>query len=349
MLAMIPSFPPQRAQLSISSPELESLLRATFVRLPRHATTGRDPSDSRVSIATGVHRAQVSRIRGADGTTSARQTMQTKERLYSRSAHVLQGCTTDPKFLSSAGLPLDLPMEASPKHRSFEELVDKYAAGKIASTVLKELQRRGNVELLDGDIVRYRSSTARPRGATEAGAAKLVKRLGDTLFRSLLDPEHIHVDVATKPINLTQQQLAALIPEIERSANLYLAGVERQIQARGAAGVNDNPKWVEHSQIDHQGAASLVYHRLLHRIRARVGHSLAGTAVPFQIATLPEHAPHTTRSDVGRLRYRRFVLLVGWAQPDRSDFKNLHALTRDAECKIYGRTDMCRRSTTFHE
>ena len=239
-------------QIGITSPELESLLRATFVRrafvrLPRQATTGRDPSDSRVSIATGVHRAEVSRIRGADGTTSARQTMQTKERLYSRSARVLQGWTTDPKFLSSAGLPLDLPMEASSKHRSFEELVDKYAAGKIASTVLKELQRRGNVELLEGDIVRYRSSTARPRGATEANvarAAKRVKRLGDTLFRSLLDPEHIHLDVETKPINLTQQQLAALIPEIERSANLYLAGVERQFRARGETGVQDNPKRV---------------------------------------------------------------------------------------------------------
>jgi hypothetical protein len=239
-------------QIGITSPELESLLRATFVqrafvRLPRHATTGRAPSDSRVSLAAGVHRAEVSRIRAAGGTTSARQRMQTKERLYSRGARVLHGWTTDSKFLSTSGLPLNLPMEASRQHRSFEELVDKYAAGNHPPTVLKELQRRGNVDLLDGDIVRYRSSTARPRGATEANvarAAKRVKRLGDTLFRSLLDPEHVHLDVETKPINLTTQQLAALIPEIERSANLYLAGIERQFRARGATGVQDNPKRV---------------------------------------------------------------------------------------------------------
>jgi hypothetical protein len=239
-------------QIGITSPELETLLRTAFVqrafvRLPRHATTNRPPSDSRVSLATGVHRAEVGRIRAAGGTTNARQTMQTKERLYSRSARVLQGWTTDPKFLSSAGQPLDLPMEASRRHRCFEELVEKYAPGKHPSTVLKELQRRGNVDVLEGDIVRYRSSTARPRGATEANvarAAKRVKRLGDTLFRSLLDPEHIHLDVETKPINLTQQQLAALIPEIERSANLYLAGVERQFRARGETGVQDNPKRV---------------------------------------------------------------------------------------------------------
>jgi len=239
-------------QIGITSPELESLLRAAFVqrafvRLPRHATTGRGPSDTRVSLATGVHRAEVSRIRAAGGTTSARQRMQTKERLYSKSARVLNGWTSDRKFTSSAGLPIDLPMERSKQHRSFEELVEKYAPGNFPGTVLKELQRRGNVDVLEGDIIRYRSSTTRPRGATEsnvAHAAKRVRRLGDTLFRSLLDPEHVHLDVETKPINLTTQQLALLLPEIERSANLYLAGIERQFRARGATGVNDHPKRV---------------------------------------------------------------------------------------------------------
>ena len=238
--------------IGITSPEFESLLRAVFVqraflRLPRHTKTGRAPSDSRVSLATGVHRSEVSRIRTAGGTTSARQRMKTKERLYSRSARVLHGWSTNTDFLSTAGQPLDLPIEASPQHRSFEQLVDRYAAGTHPPTVLKELQRRGNVDVMDGEIVRFRSSTALRRGATEANvahAAKRVKRLGNTLFNGLLDPEHSYLDVETKPIKLTRQQLAALIPEIERSATLYLAGLERQFRARGATGVNDNPKRV---------------------------------------------------------------------------------------------------------
>src|ERR1700735_4229714 len=54
--------------IGITSPEIESLLRATFVqrafvRLPRHSRTGRRPSDSKVSLAAGVHRSAVSRIR----------------------------------------------------------------------------------------------------------------------------------------------------------------------------------------------------------------------------------------------------------------------------------------------
>jgi hypothetical protein len=237
-------------QIGITSPELESLLRAAFVeraflKLPRHVTTGRAPSGSRVSLATGVHRSEVSRIRAAGGTTSARQRMQTKERLYSRGARVLQGWTTDPKFLASTGLPLDLPMEKSRQHRSFEELVAKYAPGVHPGTVLKELQRRGNVDVLNEGIIRYRSSMTRPRGATVANvahAAKRVKRLGDTLFQRLLNPTHGHLSVETKTFNLTERQMAALLPELERSANLYLAGIESQFREGDAMGVNDHPK-----------------------------------------------------------------------------------------------------------
>jgi hypothetical protein len=90
-------------QIGITSPELESLLRATFVRrafvrLPRQATTGRDPSDSRVSIATGVHRAEVSRIRGADGTTSARQPCRPRSGCIRA---VRASCKAGPQTLSS--------------------------------------------------------------------------------------------------------------------------------------------------------------------------------------------------------------------------------------------------------
>src|ERR1700683_3683235 len=81
-------------QRGFTSPEIESLLRATFVqraflKLPRHVRTGRGPSDSRVSLATGVHRSEVSKIRAAGGTASAKGTMEKKQRLYSKSTRIL--------------------------------------------------------------------------------------------------------------------------------------------------------------------------------------------------------------------------------------------------------------------
>ena len=67
--------------IGVTSPEFESLLRAAFVqrafvKLPRHSRTGRGPSDSRVSLAAGVHRSEVSRIRAAGGTAGAKGTME---------------------------------------------------------------------------------------------------------------------------------------------------------------------------------------------------------------------------------------------------------------------------------
>ena len=66
------------------------------------------------------------------------------------------GWTTDRRFMTSGGFPLDLPMERNRQRQSFEDLVDKYAPGNHPGSVLKELRRRGNVELLEDAIVRLR-------------------------------------------------------------------------------------------------------------------------------------------------------------------------------------------------
>jgi hypothetical protein len=183
-------------ELGITSPELESLLRSAFVRraferLPPHSRTGRPPTTNKVSIATGLHRNEVGKIRSG-GAAMARETLQIKERLYSKSARVLNGWSTDPRLTASGGSPLDLPLERNKQRRSFEDLVDKYAPGNHPGTVLKELKRRGNVELLDGDVVRFKSANTQARGVTPATVSKAalrMNRLGKTLFQKILDPE----------------------------------------------------------------------------------------------------------------------------------------------------------------
>jgi Family of unknown function (DUF6502) len=227
-------------QIGITSPELESLLRVAFVqrafvKLPRHSRTGRGPSDSRASLAAGVHRSEVSKIRAAGGTASAKVTMEKKERLYSKSARVLTGWTTDSRFMTSGGLPLDLPMERNKQLRSFEDLVDKYAPGNHPGSVLKELRRRGNVELLDDEIIRFKSATTRSLGVTKANvaqAATRMKRLGDTLVQNILDTTPSRLYLETKTANLDAQQLAIIRAILERRANAFLTSVEGNIRAR---------------------------------------------------------------------------------------------------------------------
>ena len=237
-------------EIGITSPELESLLRVAFVqrafaKLPRHSKTGRGPSDSRVAIAIGVHRTEVSKIRAAGGTTSARKTMETKERLYSKSARVLVGWTTDTKYLTSGGQPMNLPMERNKQRRSFEDLVDKYAPGNHPGTVLKELRRRGNVELLEENIIRYKSSTTRSTGATEANvaqAAKRMKRLGETLFQNILDPHSLRLFMETKSISLSAKQIALLRPILERRATTFLSALDGELVTRADTALNESPR-----------------------------------------------------------------------------------------------------------
>ncbi len=237
-------------KIGVTSPEAESLLRVAFVqrafeKLPRHSRTGRGPSDSRVSLAAGVHRSDVGRIRSAGGTVSAKGTMEKKERLYSKSARVLMGWTTDARFMTSGGLPLDLPMERNKQRRSFEDLVDKYAPGNHPGSVLKELRRRGNVELLDEEIIRFKSTTTRSRGITKANvaqAASRIKRLGDTLFQNIMDTEQSRLYTETKAIPINAKQLALIRGILERRAKAFTEYVESELRTRSATELDGEPK-----------------------------------------------------------------------------------------------------------
>lgn len=226
--------------LGITSPEIEILLRATFVqrafaKLPRHTRTGRGPSDSKVSLAVGVHRSEVSRIRNAGGPAGAKATMESKQRLYSKSARLLVGWTTDPRFLTSGGLPLDLPVERSKQRRGFADLVKKYAPGNHPGSVLKELRRRGNVELVGDDIVRFKGTTTRSTGLTHsnvAGAARRMKRLGDTLIHNLMNTQESRLYAETKTLSLAPDQVARVRALLERRARTFIAALESECLAQ---------------------------------------------------------------------------------------------------------------------
>jgi hypothetical protein len=233
-------------ELGITSPELESLLRSAFVqrafeRLPPHSRTGRPPTTNKVSMATGLHRNEVGKIRSG-GAAMARETMQIKERLYSKSARVLNGWSTDPRLTASGGSPLDLPLERNKQRRSFEDLVDQYAPGNHPGTLLKELKRRGNVELLDGDVVRFKSANTQARGVTPATvsrAALRMNRLGKTLFQRILDPETMRLYEETEKITLSARQMAIIRPVLEERAKNFVKSIESEFAARSVKDADD--------------------------------------------------------------------------------------------------------------
>jgi len=71
--------------------------------------------------------------------------------------------------------------------------------------------------------------------------------------------------------------------------------------------------------------------------------------VPFEIPTLPENSPPTARSDVCGFCEGLFLLLTRSATPHWPDFKELHALARNAKAEIELRPDVGRRPAAFNE
>ena len=132
-------------RIGINSTELESLVRVEFVRrlaetLPGNFKTGRGPTHEAIGLAAGLNRSEVQNIL-ASGVKSAELRMQKKANQHSKSERVLSLWNKNSRYLSTSGLPLDLPLELQPEGPSFSELVDKALPGKLPKTVLKELRR----------------------------------------------------------------------------------------------------------------------------------------------------------------------------------------------------------------
>jgi len=222
----------------ITSLQFEKILRATFVarafvKLPKHPKTGRPPTANKVAFATGLSWKDISKVRSAPRSNVAKKLLTAREQ-PSKSARVIEGWLKDPAFLTSGGHPSDLPIKRLGKQRSFKDLVAKHAPATPWGTLLKELTRRGHVQVLNGEIVRFKRATVQRGGMTPAAvadASQKVKRLADNLFQGLQDPNAANLYEESEPLKLTEQQVALLRPQLERRIKAFLKSVENEFRA----------------------------------------------------------------------------------------------------------------------
>jgi hypothetical protein len=225
----------------IGSPELEKILRVAFVnrafdRLPRHPTSGRPATANQVAFATGLQWTDVAKVRSASKKSTGKKLPETREPSGSKSTKVIEGWITDPAFLTSGGHPSDLPIQRIGKHRSFKDLAKKYAPKTPFGTLLKELTRRGHVQVLDGEIVRFKRATAKRGGMTPSAIAEAsgkVKRLADNLYQALNDGDSKQLYEESDPLKLSAEQIALLRPMLERRVKAFLQSVENEFRAEG--------------------------------------------------------------------------------------------------------------------
>ena len=188
---------------------------------------GTDPSFSRVSAITGIHRHAVSAILG--GSTGNRSGDTTsKEYQRHRLARVLSGWFEDPAFTNEEGHPVALPMDGPGP--SFSELVRAYSGDIYPGIILDELLRVGAVQRAsDGKLlaVSRRYTTGGADEAAISHADVVIADILRTMAHNMEAPpsERLFEDSAIA-VNLPPDAVARLARLLERRATAFLDDLE---------------------------------------------------------------------------------------------------------------------------
>jgi len=123
----------------ITFPALTDLLRELYVNVAEYdfALSGKEQTDSRVSLLTGIHRKEVRRLRGAGAPVSV------VPAVVSRTSRIIARWIADPAFTDPQGHPLPLPRNAEGNAPSFETLVSGVTRDLRPRAVLDEWLDRG--------------------------------------------------------------------------------------------------------------------------------------------------------------------------------------------------------------
>jgi hypothetical protein len=133
----------------IPYPALAALLKETYVEVADRdfRLADKRQTDSRVSLLTGVHRKDVSRLRANPPSDDA------PPRSVSLGAQIVARWVAEDRFLDAAGHPLPLPRHAAAAGApSFERLVESVSKDIRPRAVLDEWVRLG-IASVDGDGV----------------------------------------------------------------------------------------------------------------------------------------------------------------------------------------------------
>lgn len=146
----------------ITFPALCDLLRELYVNVAEldFALAGKEQTDSRVSLLTGIHRKEVARLRGAGAPVSVVPVA------VSRTSRILARWSSDPRFTDAEGHPKPLPRVGATE--SFEALVGSVTRDLRPRAVLDEWLDRGLVMTDADDCVVLSDSAFLPSSGSDA-------------------------------------------------------------------------------------------------------------------------------------------------------------------------------------
>jgi hypothetical protein len=141
-------------------PALAQLLRELFVNVAEHdfALEGKEQTDSRVSLLTGIHRKEVARLRGAGAPVHEAPAT------VSRTSAIIARWLAAPEFTDAKGDPRPLPRTADGDAPSFEQLVESITKDVRPRAVLDEWLDRRLVTINADDEIVLVDTALIPRG-----------------------------------------------------------------------------------------------------------------------------------------------------------------------------------------
>jgi hypothetical protein len=165
----------------ITFPALTTLLRELYVNVAEYdfALPGKEQTDSRVSLLTGIHRKEVSRLRGAGAPVGVVPSA------VSRTSRIIARWLADPRFTDANGQPLPLARLGEGDAPSFETLVAAVTRDLRPRAVLDEWLDRGLViSDAEGRIVLTEAAYV-PKGGDESNLYYFGRNLHDHIAASV--------------------------------------------------------------------------------------------------------------------------------------------------------------------
>jgi hypothetical protein len=195
----------------ITFPMLTEMLRELYVNVAEYdfALPGKEQTDSRVSLLTGIHRKEVRRLRGAGAPVNA------VPATVSQTSRILARWLADPKFSDGDGHPLPLPRTAEPSQPSFEQLVASVTRDVRPRAVLDEWLDRKLVVIDDRDRAVLVEAAFVPRSGDDQQLYYLGRNLHDHIAAAVANVEApspqfleraVHYDGLTKELAEQLQQ-----------------------------------------------------------------------------------------------------------------------------------------------
>lgn len=159
----------------VTFPMLVDLLRQLYVNVAEHefALPDKEQTDSRVSLLTGVHRKEVSRLRGAGAP------MRIVPDSVSTTSAIVARWLADPAFADAEGRPLALPRAGETGEASFASLVEAVTRDLRPRAILDDWLDRKLVEVDEQDRIVLLESAMIPRQDSEARLYYFSRNLGD--------------------------------------------------------------------------------------------------------------------------------------------------------------------------